>query len=255
MINDHATFKNYVHSEKQLHARKVKELGAEKMQKYRSTYNKWTKRTGNHWETLTKKNIAIHDSFLVPYSISFSDFFESGIMQKYQIRGYNCLRELLRTATLCPELLDKEKSYEVLELSSGSCANYEVLTQYNNKVDVTDYLGGRGSSYQPIHRWLNIDVLDFDGSQLPYVFENNSYDYILCYQAIDAYGTPEFGLSVVEQLARVARKKIVLVLNPFAGTQDVREHFQNAICQRFEKTTLARCPDTNHPTVIIEVVQ
>lgn len=129
-MNNKNVLDQYIEKERISYDSKVSEIGAEAMRKYGSRYQKWTKRATFHWEALTEDGVEIKESLLEPYPIAFKEFHAAQTMMKYQIRGYNALRELRRTALLCPELLDQGTKYDVLELSSGSCANYEVLTKY-----------------------------------------------------------------------------------------------------------------------------
>jgi len=251
--NNIEVFDEYVATEAEFHTEKVQKCEGDYNLFYSSRYNKWCKRSRDIWFRLDQLGIKIPDEFLKVYSIPFEEFLESKIVMKYQVRGYNCLRELLRTVVLIPELLDPEKQYDILELSSGSCANYEVLEHYNNTVQVTDYLDGRGSAYTPIHKWLDVDVISFNGGELPYKMGDKSYDYLITYQAIDAYGPPRHWPRFVAEMARIARKKIVIILNRHAGGATKREWFYNVLQETYPSVEIGECPDTSHAVYTITV--
>jgi hypothetical protein len=253
MINSQDVLEAYIEREKTLHARKIDTVGSEAMRKYGTNYNKWTKRTRNLWLELTDEKVKIHDSLLETYPIDFNSFFDSNITMKYQIRGYNCLRELFRISRFCPELLDPETNYDVLELSAGSCANHEVLSLYNNTVTLADYFDGRGSAYTPIYEWLGIEPIDFDGSRMPYGMADDSYDYVLCNQALNAYGKPALWPAYIREMVRIARQKVVLVFNSYPRHREAHTDFARELWRIYPDVKTATCPDTKLPAVIIPV--
>lgn len=253
MTNNQDVLEAYIEREKAFHGKKIATVGSEAMKKYGTNYNKWTKRTRNLWLAMTEEKVKIPDSLLEIYPIDFNKFFESNITMKYQIRGYNCLRELFRISRFCPELLDPETKFDVLELSAGSCANYEVLTLYNNTVALADYFDGRGSAYTPIYESLGVEPIDFDGGQIPYAMDDDSYDYILCNQALNAYGKPELWSAYLQEMVRVARQKVVLVLNWYPKRPDAHTDFAKEISRLYPNVKTTVCPDTDLPAVIISV--
>lgn len=230
----------------------------------------WIARTRKAWATLDQKGIAIPDEFLAPYKIEKKSFFPddvstgrrrlltSMVQLKYQLRGYNMLREYSRCVEFFPEITDPDTSYDILELSSGSCASFEVAKYFGNNLQTTEFLGGRGSVYEPIHKALGLDVVSFDGSQLPYSFADQSYDIVLCYQAIDAYGDIENYHDFISEMLRVARKKVVIVFNPglHDGDRLSSEDFQawlNKFLQaNFPEAKPGTCPSTTLPAIVIE---
>ena len=253
MLNNQDILEAYIEREKSLHAKKTDTVGSEAMRKYGTNYNKWTKRTRNLWQELTENGVKIHDSLLETYPIDFNNFFNSNITMKYQIRGYNCLRELLRIAKFCPELLKPEREYKILELSAGSCANYEVLSLYNNNVTLADYFDGKGSAYTPIYDSLGIEPIDFDGAKIPYGMGDDSYDYVLCNQAVNAYGPPDQWAAFVGEMARIARQKVVLVLNRYPRQPEAQTDFAKEVCGLYPDVRTTSCPDTKLPAVVISL--
>ena len=115
-------------------------------------------------------------------------------------------------------------------------------------------MAGRGSCYEPIHKWLDVDIIDFDGGILPFDMADKSYDHILCYQALDAYAEPGHWMDRILQMERIARKKIVLVFNPdgyrkFASVENIMAE----IAQKYKSTKQAVCPDSNLPAMTIDL--
>lgn len=255
MINDSSVLDAYLAEEIKIDHVRNEFLKSHPDFDYGSRANKWNKRVLNRWAGLTEMDFKIPASFLKPYDISAEEFFEAKTALKYQMRGYSCLRELIRMAHLCPEVLDEKTHYHVLELSSGPCGNVEVLPEYNNTVQATDFLDGLGSAYIPIHRALGIAPLHFNGSILPYGFGDKSYDYVLSYQAIDAYGPPRKFPRFAAEMARIARKKVILIMNPHRGGEERRQWFYGELRKVYPKVVVDQCPDTSHPAVIIHLAE
>ena len=233
---------------------------------------RWFKRTRHSWRSLNAKGIGIPAAFLEPYPFPKKEFvpddFENLlkspklifeiVQPKYQLRAHNILREFDRCVTLYPEALDIDTSYDILELSSGGCGGAEVAQHFGNTYQATDFLDGRGSVYAPIHDALNLSVVGFDGSKTPYAFDDNSYDIVACFQAIDAYGDEEHYPTFIDEMLRIARKKVVLVFNP--GIRAKREKLENGfetlirdpLMKRYTKLNFQKCPSTGMPAVTID---
>lgn len=191
----------------------------------------WLARTLGEWQRVNRFGHTIPDGFLAPYDIDKAEFFatltdadlapDAGPLNakflqiKYQLRAYNVLREYLRLRVLMPELTETGKPLEVLELSSGGCGNLEVARHFGHQLQSTDFLAGRGSEFMPIHDALDAKAKFFDGSQLPYEFDDNSYDIVICNQAIDAYGRPRAYGRMINEMKRIARSKVQVIFNPY----------------------------------------
>lgn len=129
--------------------------------------------------------IDIPQSLLKPYNIDKNKFFididlgsiaENGktdtmyTMIKYQLRGYNILRELARISVFAPELLQRGEARRIVELSPGGCGTGEIAAHYDNSYRAAEFLEGRGGVYRLIHEALSVDIQNFDGRSLPYPF-------------------------------------------------------------------------------------
>lgn len=233
--------------------------------------DRWFKRTRRSWVSLNDRGIAIPPAFLTPYNFPKEAFLpddldsvmESGRLiyemtqLKYQLRGHNALRELDRWSTFCPEVVDPDTSYDILELSSGGCGGAEVAHHFGHTYQPTDFLAGRGSVYAPIHASLNLSVIDFDGSKTPYGFADKSFDMVACFQAIDAYGDEEHYPAFIDEMLRIARRKVVIVFNP--GLRARREKLENGdealikapLTERYKNIAFMRCPSTGRPAAVI----
>ncbi|PRY79414.1 hypothetical protein CLV80_10257 [Yoonia maritima] len=233
--------------------------------------SKWISRTRQSWKSLDKKGVTIPVDFLKPYPFPKEEFLPNNfdaivntsqrifemVQPKYQLRAHNVLREFDRCLTLFPEVLDSAKPYDILELSSGGCGGAEVAKHFGNTYQATDFLDGRGSVYAPIHNALNLPVIGFDGSKTPYAFDDNSYDIVACFQAIDAYGYEEHYETFIDEMLRIARKKVVLVFNP--GLRAKHDKIENGyellirdpLIKRYNGLNFQKCPSTGMPAVTI----
>lgn len=233
----------------------------------------WLRRTGRSWKSLNKNGVQIPSNFLKPYDFPKKDFLPADFAQviksgrlsyemvqtKYQLRAHNVLREFDRWNTLCPELMQSEASYDILELSSGGCGGAEVAHHFGHNYQATDYLAGRGSVYAPIHTSLGLTVIDFDGSQTPYGFADKSYDYVACFQAIDAYGDEDAYPDFIDEMLRIARQRVVLIFNP--GRKARREKItggaelliKKPLLDRYSGINFFRCPSTGMPAAVIPI--
>lgn len=199
-----------------------------KARKYPERIVPWMRRTRAAFNQIDNRGYPIPRSFLECYKTPKQEFLPDDIragrgkvttkpedlMLKYQLRGYNLLREYLRYIMLIPEVLEPSKRFDLLELSAGSAASEELARVFNNSYQAADYMAERGSAYRPLHEEMGIDVIDFDGAQRPYRFDSDSYDVVICFQAIDAYGPVEDYPKFVTEMARIARRRVVLIFNP-----------------------------------------
>ena len=190
--------------------------------------------------------------FLRHYSLGrYSDDQILQIMWKYLHRETNCQRAWARINHFMPETLNSDKSLDILEFSTAHGAMLEIWRNAGHNVVGTDYAwtldshkpvkhkgvrrkwhnalldevkaishGGEmseevsGWPYQPIIESLGLDVRLFDGGILPYPFEDKSFDVVCCFQAIEAYGTPDKWCEILEEMCRIARKSVVIGFNP-----------------------------------------
>ncbi|WP_166416332.1 hypothetical protein [Cochlodiniinecator piscidefendens] len=225
----------------------------------------WLKRTRKAWRTLSDRDVAIPDTFLQPYQIDKTAFLPQGqgkgllkkrsmllnmVQIKYQLRGYNMMREYQRCVDFYPETLDPDRSYEILELSSGSCASVEVARHFGNTLQPTEFLEGRGSVYDPIHQAIDAKPINFNGAQTPYQFDDNSYDIVTCFQAIDAYGDEAQYAEFIGEMSRIAREKVVIVFNPsveskFKGdVENSSDTLTRLLSNTFPGAEFNKCPST-----------
>ena len=82
----------------------------------------------------------------------------------------------------------------------------------SHKEPVKDRIGGW--AYQPIIESLGLTVNLFNAGETPYPYDDKSFDYILCYQALDAYGPIAEWPRIVAEMCRIARKGVVIGFNP-----------------------------------------
>ena len=232
----------------------------------------WLRKTEAAHRTVTDLGVDIPTSFLEPYEIEKATFFaeidrkslaEHGPTTalftaiKYQLRGYNILRELARVAALTPELLNTREEQRVVELSPGGCGTGEIAEHFGNTYRAAEFLEGRGSVYTHIHESLGVDIANFDGRTLPYPFKDGSADILFCHQAIDAYGPPRRYPHIISELRRIARK-VVVTFNPYrpnwnrGNIRTWRPLMFQKLPEMFPEARLETGPITRLPVLIWE---
>lgn len=216
----------------------------------------WLKRTRALASWLDSQGVAIPASHLKSYPVPPEDRMAAGLPVKYQIRAYNILRDLARVQASCPELLTEGASRQrVLDISSGGCGLYEALVSRHHDIHCLDYFPPDqprkfGNSYKLIHHLLDLDVPHFDGTVRPSPLASGSYDYVFCFQALDAYAPPDRWIEAADELLRISHKTVVVVLNPPPGKIGFEESVRsltNEISDRSVAVTAFQCPDTRLP--------
>lgn len=166
------------------------------------------------------------------------------IARKYLLRKDNLRRAWARIHHHFPETVAPGPKLDILEFSTAHGAMLEVWHHFGHRVRGTDFAGwpdnynakakrpgflsdafdvshdyprakkNLGWIYQPIIEGLGYQVDLFDAGALPYAYADKSYDVICCYQAIEAYASPEKWINIVDEFCRIARKSIVVGFNP-----------------------------------------
>lgn len=269
-MNDASILRAYLKNERESYEALLEARPAGAM--FAKLAQKWLTRTRRAWNLLDQKGVAIPDDFLAPYPFPKAAFLPDDYEEiikdqnpalvvaqaKYQLRAHNMLREFDRCRTLFPEALETNTAYDILELSAGGCGGAEVAKHFGNTYTATDFLAGRGSVYAPIHQALGLNVIDFDGSKMPYAFSDNAFDIVICFQAIDAYGYEEDYARFIDEMIRIARQKVVLIFNPGirakqraleTGYEDL---IQAPLLARYKGVEISSCPSTNLPAMVID---
>lgn len=179
----------------------------------------WYRRINGLARWHAERGLDMPGALLRPYAIPVIERVRGGIPLKYQYRGLNALRELARANLLFRDLLTGDAALDVLDLSAGACGIAEVWGHHGHRVMTNDYYASDqrnevGHSYAPIHRELRITCHRFDGRDRPYAFATASHDIVLCHQALDAYGPVPDWNAALDEMRRVARRAVGLVLNP-----------------------------------------
>lgn len=172
------------------------------------------------------------------------------VMWKYLNRQTNLNRAWIRINHHLPETLTTDQQLDILEFSTAHGAMLEIWRDKGHKVVGTDYAWTAGHDhvqnkgvkrkwheamlrdlqaevspapahppitgypYQAITESLGLDIRLFDGGQWPYPFEDNSFDVVVCYQAIEAYATADKWMEIIREFCRIARKTVVVGFNP-----------------------------------------
>lgn len=185
------------------------------------------------------------------------------IMWKYLVRLQNSSRAWVRIHQHAPETLTAAP-LDILELSTAHGAQLEIWRSLGHRVHGTDFNWAtedsmaqskpatqpwqrklmtnlraiahentsapliNGWPYQPIIESLGLDVTLHNGAILPYPFADKSYDYVFCYQAIEAYGPPAEWGRFVDEFCRIARKRVIIGFNPIAVTKRNKDVYRQA---------------------------
>ena len=243
---------------------------------------------------------ALPVEFFEPYKLGrYSEERIQNVMWKYLVRGQNCERAWVRINHHMPETLLGDQKLDILEFSTAHGAMLEIWRAFGHNVVGTDYAwtaeegatpkhkgvkkpwhgellrdvkaktheGTRGKivpgwPYQPIIESLDLDVRLFDGGERPYPFEDKSFDVVCCFQAIEAYSTPDGWLDTLREFCRISRQSVVVGFNPLpvetAENADLIEASRQAWLhlQRFDecgfRTSFFEIGQTRrgiHPTV------
>lgn len=192
------------------------------------------------------------EDFRAPYQLGgYSEERITNVMWKYLIREQNCERAWARINHHLPETLMADRPLDILECSTAHGAMLEIWQSYGHRCVGTDFawttqgrekVKGKGKKrpwhdklleevkagksgaarkkivpgwpYQPIIESLGLDVRLFDGGVKPYPFEDNSFDVVCCFQAIEAYTTPDGWMDTIREFCRIARQSVVVGFNP-----------------------------------------
>jgi hypothetical protein len=213
-----------------------------------------------------------------PYALgnyAFDDV-SSAIAKKYLDRTANLKRAWTRICTHLPETVETDEKLTILEFSTAHGAMLEVWSALGHDAQGTDYCVPKrfskrykqitaghpvfasthsqpikavqsGWIYQPVIESIGAKVHLFNAGQVPYDFEDNSFDYICCYQAIEAYAAPADWDKIVSEFCRIARRGVVIGFNPpplrakeadswentKAAWENLRKYKKNGFTNRF----------------------
>jgi SAM-dependent methyltransferase len=190
--------------------------------------------------------------FTAPYPIA-PEVLESlaGVVQrKYIMRFKNVRRSWAHLLQYMPELMAPGATpRRVLEMSTAHGATLEVLRHKGHDARGNDFANfiGNGASvdtrfrrigevdltqeadthgqhsgdgrisdwpYRPIIEAMGLPVDLFDAGSLPYPYADQSFDCVLCFDAIEHYCHPKDWLQIIGEFVRLARESVLLITNP-----------------------------------------
>ena len=230
---------------------------AELRQTFRDQYQtSGTERQATPQEVVATFDDLLPVEFTAPYDLSPADMalVSRTVQRKYISRFANIRRGWAILLQHLPELMaERAAPQEVLELSTAHGAILEILTHKGHRAVGTDYPNhlGRGAAdsrtrdvngldlsgqpdthglnrggavsrwpYQPIIDAIGAEVRLFDAGMLPYPLADASFDTVICLDAIEHYCHPRDWLQIVAELTRIARKSVLLILNPMQAQQE-----------------------------------
>ncbi len=177
------------------------------------------------------------------------------IQRKYLLRFKNIRRSWSLLLQFMPELMSKNRSLSILEMSTAHGATLEILRHFGHVVTGNDYanfLGRKGAvdtryrrlnefdlsrhmddhglqsisdddetgngmidwPYRPIIESVSLDVDLFDAGRVPYPYKDNSFDCVICMDAIEHYCHPLDWMGVVDEFTRISQQSVLLITNP-----------------------------------------
>lgn len=182
------------------------------------------------------------DEFAEAYDLPDAAFDKTlaSVQRKYLLRFKNIRAAWSRLLRYLPEAMTDQDPCRVLEMSTGHGAMLEVLRHFGHEVVGTDYsnanvrgardartpfrdlgtdLAGPGGGrdewpYSPIVESLGLTVVTFDAGITPYPFDDKTFDMVLCFDALEHYCHPRHWTRVVDEFVRLARRSVVLEINP-----------------------------------------
>lgn len=182
------------------------------------------------------------EEFSKPYDLSDEDFEShlNNVQKKYLPRFKNIRRAWSRVLRYLPETMNGQQSYRVLEMSTAHGATLEILRHFGHQVtgndfsnaglvldedqrsqlrdinveNLSDNVDQEDWPYKPIIQALGLDVILFDAGKTPYPLNDDQFDILICFDALEHYCHPRDWVKVVQEFARVTRKTIVIEINP-----------------------------------------
>lgn len=212
----------------------------------------WLARTYRAYIRMMKATPAVPRSFLERYPISVGEMQAQGIQIKYQIRGYNLLREFERLKMLDAAQLDGSEKYRFLDLSSAACGVEACAREFGHTTRSCDFLDGMGGAYRCITDAQNIKVSNFDGTLFPFGFSENSFDFVTCFQAINFYGQPSDYAKIIDDMCRIATKQVLVIFNGDPRIkEDLMAYIQGTVLPQFSTAKIIYCEDVERPGILI----
>jgi len=194
----------------------------------------------------------------------------AGIMKKYSDRALNNRRAWNRMQRYMPELLRPGVEKQVVfELSTAHGAMLEVARHFGHDVigndfanmvfakqgqevattralnddsfthdvddwgyEISDDPSKQDWPYRHITEAQKIPMKIFDGGKAPYPLDEKSVDVTMCLQSIEHYCHPDDWMTVIDEMCRITRRSIFILLNPmhkrFKDVKGYQESFDKA---------------------------
>jgi hypothetical protein len=194
----------------------------------------------------------------------------SAIMAKYADRALNTRRAWNRMQRYMPELVRPNADKQVVfEMSTAHGAMLEVARHFGHEVigndfanmvfakkgqevattrslndkeftrevddwgfEISDDPAKQDWPYRHITEAQKIPMMIFDGGITPYPIKDKSVDVTMCLQSIEHYCHPDDWMTVIEEMCRITRRSIFILLNPmhkrFKDVKGYKESFDKA---------------------------
>lgn len=239
------------------HAGYVEDLRALRAAHYRQFLESGEYRFPRVDEVIAAFDAPPPEDFTIPYSLTpeqVARLAQHRVQRKYVKRFANIRRSWALLLQYMPELMAQNaRPRDVLEMSTAHGATLEILRHKGHRVRGNDYANFlnpknghdsrergvnefvpglhrddhgfinekgeiEGWIYQPIIESLGLEVDLFDAGQVPYPYEDDRFDCVMSFDALEHYCHPRDWLFVIDEMVRIARRSVLVVTNP------VQEH-------------------------------
>ena len=159
-------------------------------------------------------------------------------------RKVNLARAWARICTHLPETSRPGQVFDILEFSTGHGAMLELWRGLGHRVRGADVDHGKrmrraqaslalrdgahflqehrnkrgedrpGWRFQPVIESLGLEVDLFDPGRQSFPYDDKSFDFVCCYQAIESYAQPEDWDAILAEFCRIARRGVVIGFTP-----------------------------------------
>ena len=114
-------------------------------------------------------------------------------------------------------ILLSDTPMKILDVGCGNGATMEIFRYYGHTVQGMDFSPGYIEEgtwiYEPMFKSQNLPCEIHSGSDLPYPFEDNSFDLVICWGAITFFKPIEMWPNIISEFSRLSKNKILLGVN------------------------------------------
>ena len=116
-----------------------------------------------------------------------------------------------------------EKRLKILDVGCGNGATLEVFRYYGHEAIGLD----KPQIYSPMIESQGLKSVPHDGGSVPYPFEDNEFDLVICWGAITFFRPIEKWAHVLDEFARLSKSAIILAPNIGSTYDKGRPHIES----------------------------